>query len=131
MVQGLVGYQLAVSILGSILGPVLFNNFIDDLDDGAECTIIKFADDTTLGGMVDTPEGHAAIQRDLNRLKRHWLTGSFRFTGCRGTSAACLEHLLPSCCTDFVVYRDVSLTFSHSSLSQLLLHSSCFFFPLS
>lgn len=52
---------------GSILGTVLCNVFISDLDARAECTISKFAVDAKPRGAVDSLEGPETLKRNLHR----------------------------------------------------------------
>jgi len=55
---------------GSVLGLTLFNILVSHMASVSECTLGKFADDTKLCGVVNTPEEWDAIQRDLDRLVR-------------------------------------------------------------
>lgn len=54
-----------------MLGPVLFNIFVKELEKGAGCTLSKFAVDTKLGGVAGMPEGctaHSGAQRNVMKF---------------------------------------------------------------
>lgn len=53
---------------GSVLGPVMFNFFIDDLAEGIKSSISKFVDNAKLCGNMDVLEARKALQEHLDRL---------------------------------------------------------------
>ena len=53
---------------GSVLGPLLFIIYINDLDDGLVSKVSKFADDTKLGSNVAQLTGVESLREDLRKL---------------------------------------------------------------
>ena len=51
---------------GSVLGPLLFIICINHLDSGVKSRLSKLADDTKLGGMVDSRGGSDSIQGSID-----------------------------------------------------------------
>ena len=57
---------------GSVIGPLLFLLYIDDIDDeGANISVIrKFADDTKLGQIIKSDADRAALQGSLEKMEK-------------------------------------------------------------
>ena len=70
---------------GSVLGPILFVIFINDLPDVVSSTAIMFADDTKLFREIRTMEDNDILQQDLDNLvewSNKWQLG-FNETKCK------------------------------------------------
>jgi len=69
------------------LGPIFFNLFINDPDDGLECIISQFIDKSKLGGVADRPGWCALIQRHQDTLEYQvdWNLTKFK----KGKSKSC------------------------------------------
>jgi len=64
---------------GLVKGLVLFNIFVDNTNNGIECTLSKFAYGIKLCVVIDTLGGRDAIQRHLGTLERWTCTDLPKF----------------------------------------------------
>ena len=64
---------------GLVVGLVLFNIFVSDMDSGIECNLSKSADNTKLCGLVNMLERTDAIQRNIDRLESWACANLMRF----------------------------------------------------
>ena len=53
---------------GSVLGPLLFLLYINDLPDNIDSSVYRYANDTKLYREIREPRDHEILQEDLNKL---------------------------------------------------------------
>ena len=62
---------------GSVLGPLLFLVFINDLPDVVQTVIELFADDSKVFKQIDTPDDADVLQTDLTNMESWTKTSGF------------------------------------------------------
>jgi len=81
---------LSVVPQGSVLGPILFLIYINDLDDDITSKVLKFADDTKVFRKIKCDADRQHLQDDLNKLiewSEKWQM-LFNFGKCNGNENA-------------------------------------------
>ena len=68
---------------GSVLGPVLFIVFINDLPEVVKSTSLIFADDTKIFNNADSEDSIAMLQKDINHLTEWANTWQLRFNAAK------------------------------------------------
>lgn len=78
--EGMSGWKRVTSGLpqGSVLGPILFLIYINDIDDGIRSSILKFADDTKIFSSCGEDK-HLQMQQDLEKLMNWSRTWQIEF----------------------------------------------------
>ena len=124
---------------GSVLGPVLFVIYINDLPDELVCTAKIFADDTKLFQGFSSPDDQTRVQEDLNNLltwSQRWQMG-FNKDKCKtlhlGTTNPGWEYCINDTTLettsdekDLGVTIDSDLKFqAHMCLKQWIKHREC------
>ena len=64
---------------GSVLGPIMFVSFINDLPDIVDSTVYLFADDTKIFNVISEQKNKDTLQRDLQKLTEWSNTWLLRF----------------------------------------------------
>ena len=64
---------------GSVIGPILFLIYINDLPTGIKSKINIFADDTKMASKVDTVEDEEIVNDDLETLQNWSITNGMKF----------------------------------------------------
>ena len=79
MARPVTGKMVSSVVQGSCLGPCLFVIFINDIDLAVDTVgfIIKFADDSKAGRVVDSQEDREAFQEMLNTWRHGARSGNF------------------------------------------------------